>query len=311
MSQIAKQYIIKGDTKNWSSIKWQLVTMCIDICVNRIQYKNLPEEIPFYIPELTLFGNGQSVIAERGGALFWLPSVLREAPNIYGLPYVVDAIPITGTQALLTDIRVLNIGRALADKKPITGVEVLNDVSRTSTLVKVMPYIDRLDYLWATMGINQALSRVQLAARCSRNNYDVYKRMLERLLDKKDPLLLVRDKTQLEGIEIQDFHVEYMCDRYWYDFDKTFTQLLTVLGIKSNFASQKKERLISAEVDANDEVIAYLRDSYLRYREEGINAVNKLYGLNIDVMLGSAFEVDNPFSVDESAQNEADNGVQD
>lgn len=282
--EVMKNYIYKScGGRNWSSIKWQLVTMCVDICISRIKYRNLPPEIPFYIPELELFGSGQTVFAERGGVPFWLPSVLRDGPNFYGLPFEVDGISMTGTEPIISGIRVLNVGRDLKDVKPINGVEILNDVTRTATLAKVMPYIDRIDYLWTTMGMNQALSRVQLVATCSKNQYDVFKRELSRLLDKKNPITLIRDKSQLGGIEVQDFKVEYMCDRYWYDLDKTFTQLFTALGVKTNFASQKKERLITAEVDANDEVITWLRDSYIRFREEGINSINKLYGYNIDV----------------------------
>lgn len=297
--QVIKNYIVKGGAANWSSIKWQLVSLFLDICVNRWGYRNVPEEIPFYAPELSLFNQGQSVFAERGGAYFWLPSVIKDAPNMYGFPFEVDALSINGTEPIISNIRVMQIGRTLKDNKPLTGAEILNNVMRVSTLAILMPYIDRLDYLWSTMGINQALSRVQLVATCSKNNYDVYKRMIEKLLDKRDAVTLIKDKAQLEGIQIQDFHVEYMCDRYWYDFDKTFTQALTAIGIKSNFASQKKERLISAEVDANDAVIQATRDSFLKYREKGLETANKLYGLNMDIS-ENEIDIDNLKSVTET-----------
>lgn len=275
-----KNTIIK-EGMNWDSILNTLYIMCLDICVNEGEYDGLPEEIPNYIPEVINFGYGSGVFFNKGGKYFALPCVIGDRSlNIYGEPYVVDAIPIGGNGEIIDTLRVRDVG-ANFEVKPKNAVLMLNNIERMPTVVKILPLLNRLDYLWSTMGINEAMSRVGLLASCNKSQFTTMKDVLKNLMGKKDIVTLVRDKTQMENVMPLDFKVEYICDKYWYDFDKVFTLLCTFLGINCNFASQKKERLISDEVNANNELITYLKESRKRYRDMWVDDANKTFGLNI------------------------------
>ena len=57
---------------------------------------------------------------------------------------------------------------------------------------------------------------------------------------------------------------------------------MTLLGIES--ANQdKKERLVSSEVDANDDQTSMMRYVNLNERREAVKKINKHYKLNIEV----------------------------
>lgn len=63
---------------------------------------------------------------------------------------------------------------------------------------------------------------------------------------------------------------------------RTWNEAMSMLGV--NGANQdKKERLVSAEVDANDEQILAIRNAALKSRQEAVEIINDIFGLEIEV----------------------------
>lgn len=63
---------------------------------------------------------------------------------------------------------------------------------------------------------------------------------------------------------------------------KVWNDCMTALGI-NNANQEKRERLVSAEVDANTESVERARESSLRARQDAAAAINRKYGLNVSV----------------------------
>lgn len=59
------------------------------------------------------------------------------------------------------------------------------------------------------------------------------------------------------------------------------------LGVQ--FSTEKKERLITAEVESNEEALLLNIDDMLTTRKEGVEKINKLFGTNISVELNAGF----------------------
>ena len=76
---------------------------------------------------------------------------------------------------------------------------------------------------------------------------------------------------------------------------------MTFFGI-NNTNTEKRERLITDEVNANNEVISINAEAMLLTRQEAANAINKLYGLNVTVKMRS-FQVEDE-QVDEVKEGE-------
>lgn len=63
-----------------------------------------------------------------------------------------------------------------------------------------------------------------------------------------------------------------------------FNEALTVLGI-NNANTDKRERLITDEVQSNDQLINYYLNCFYKTRKKACDEINKKFGLNISVVL--------------------------
>lgn len=63
-----------------------------------------------------------------------------------------------------------------------------------------------------------------------------------------------------------------------------FNDALTVLGI-NNANTDKKERLITNEVESNDQLVNYYLNCWYKTRKQACDNINKKYGLNISIEL--------------------------
>ena len=63
-----------------------------------------------------------------------------------------------------------------------------------------------------------------------------------------------------------------------------FNDALTVLGI-DNANTDKKERLITNEVESNEQLITYYLNCYYKTRKKACDDINKKFGLNISIEL--------------------------
>lgn len=76
----------------------------------------------------------------------------------------------------------------------------------------------------------------------------------------------------------------YIIDKLDVHKHQIFNDALTVLGI-DNANTDKKERLITNEVESNEELIKYYLNCYYKTRKKACDDINKKFGLNIDIEL--------------------------
>lgn len=71
----------------------------------------------------------------------------------------------------------------------------------------------------------------------------------------------------------------------WTQYCNIFNQILEILGINTNQMSDKKERLLVAEVNANNDLITRNAKKRLAMRQKFADECNECFGLNITVKL--------------------------
>ena len=76
----------------------------------------------------------------------------------------------------------------------------------------------------------------------------------------------------------------YLIDKLDVHKHQIFNDALTVLGI-DNANTDKKERLITNEVESNEELIKYYLNCYYKTRKKACDDINKKFGLNISIEL--------------------------
>ena len=76
----------------------------------------------------------------------------------------------------------------------------------------------------------------------------------------------------------------YIIDKLDVHKHQIFNDALTVLGI-DNANTDKKERLITNEVESNEELIKYYLNCYYKTRKKACDDINKKFGLNVSIEL--------------------------
>lgn len=76
----------------------------------------------------------------------------------------------------------------------------------------------------------------------------------------------------------------YIVDKLEEHKHNLWNDCMTFLGIK-NANTSKKERLITSEVESNDDLINYYLNCFYKTRKKAADDMNKKYGLNIKVVL--------------------------
>lgn len=76
----------------------------------------------------------------------------------------------------------------------------------------------------------------------------------------------------------------YLIDKLDLHKHQIFNEALTVLGI-NNANMDKKERLITDEVESNDQLINYYLNCFYKTRKKACDEINEKYGLDIKIVL--------------------------
>ena len=98
-------------------------------------------------------------------------------------------------------------------------------------------------------------------------------------------MLYLEKKTLASTIskdDVLDTSAPFLLDKLQNYKNEMRSELLTFLGINNNNIV-KKERLITDEVNANNELISIMIDLMFDLRKKACDEINKMYGLNINV----------------------------
>ena len=81
--------------------------------------------------------------------------------------------------------------------------------------------------------------------------------------------------------------------------------LYNEIGLSANY-NMKKERLINAEVEQNTDILYPLIDDMMECRQQAINEINELYGLDIKIKFSSSWGYKN--KVNEEVEEDEEDG---
>lgn len=98
---------------------------------------------------------------------------------------------------------------------------------------------------------------------------------------KKSDLL---EKSIEDKIKVLNLDAPYLLDKLQDDKQHVINQFLTFVGI-NNSPVDKKERLVSAEVDSNNDLLLSNMMVGLKSRQEAVDIINAVYGTDIKVSL--------------------------
>lgn len=284
-----EEKLFYGDKfKGLKSLEFQLLMLVEHIVTASYVWDGLPDEIDIDIPERTLFYFGQALFFKVGKHHAMTQTVGKGTVNIYGRFMTYQPI-LRGSLNLLAHDYICR-SEFGSDQQP-NAVLVRNNEQYLPTFYLVMPVIKRLASLWVTMGMKQALSRVKCLIQANGDSGKIVRQAIQAIVESDELFPIISDKrgkgkssvpmlTELTTLQV---YGDYEPSKDWYDFDKTWSLLMTMCGIRNNSEQNKKERLIVDEANANEEVVDLVNGMPTRLRKDAVERINNIFGLSVSV----------------------------
>lgn len=192
--------------------------------------------------------------------------------NIYGLPTALNCFSYGGYQST----RIVYNGLAKPEKNRAC-IHVLNNYQKMPTVTMLQLYAYRLyecQRSWDTNIKNQKFPLIILTTEEQRLSLE----NLYSQLDGNKPVIITdKNGFDIESIRAIKTEVPFVADKITKEKKEVWNDILTLLGI-NNINIEKKERLITSEGDANNELINLNLQSFLIPRQEACKYFNDLYG---------------------------------
>lgn len=236
------------------------------VCVNKWGYEGLPEWIKERHIENLLFSKGYACFFEDPGMSYMcLECEPTGHVNVNGDPLAYRA-------------HGFNYQRVIpADKCVI----IRNNILALPTEPFVIHYVNKIAEAERTMDVNVKACKTPVVFTCDDKDVLSFKRLWQ-ATDGNVPAHFVDKTLNLDSIQALQTGVKFMGNDLM-DYKRSVeSDLLTFLGV-NNTPVDKKERLITDEAEANNQLIDSFEQLQLQARELACEEINKLFGLNISV----------------------------
>ena len=241
------------------------------------EWKNLPEKWNKTFFYYVLYGFGFIAILKTDKY-----GVIPQNGTFYGRDIFYQPTNVVITNPLLTGIL-----------RPRIGVEceiIKMQPDYGSCLDIVCHYADLLALTTQTYGVDLVNSKLAYVFTAqNKANAETFKKLFDRIASGEpavvyDKNLLNSDGTPNWSTFTQNLSQNYIGDKLLDDYKKTLDMFDTEIGIP-NANTQKKERMITDEVNQNNIGTQTKAELWLETMKDGCSKVNSMFGLNIDVDL--------------------------
>lgn len=263
----------KGKREKWESALLnnrtylQYYNRLLELAINMYEWKNLPESVDERFLELTLFSDGMAVFFrdEILGELC-LQCMIGGELDVYRIPIDRTAYATNGYQMRLNNQN---------------SVIIFNNYTHTNSMLDVEMYARRLYEIERTIDVNVKAQKTPLIVRATENQRLTMKNLYMQY-DGNEPFIFGDNNLDMDAIKVLPTNAPYVADKLNILKRQIWNEALTYLGIE-NSNTEKKERLVSDEVNSNLGGVAAQRFCRLNARRQAVNKINKMFGLNIEV----------------------------
>ena len=242
------------------------------ICLSMFEWKNLPPSMNARFLEMCLYYNGQAAMLydENYG---YMNTMAADGGyiNIYGLPTEVQCYSYRFNQR--RSLFTLTSG----EEKDKECILVMNNYERIPTQSTVILFAKRLAEAQRTADVNIQAQRTPILLATDQKQYFTLKKMYEEY-DGNTPAIFA-DKNLIDPNSLKAIKTEapFIAQNIMDYKREIWNEFLTTMGISN--LSEKRERMISNEVDSNNELINLNLQALLAPRKEACQLFNEKYGL--------------------------------
>ena len=167
------------------------------------------------------------------------------------------------------------------------AVHVLNNLNRCATAYTIELFAYRLYLAQRTADINISVNKMPFVITTDENQRLTMENLFNQISANKPAIFGDKDTISnlKESVKVLPTNPPFIADKLNEYKTEIWNEALSFLGI--NNLSEKKERLISNEINSNNELINLNLQSYLVPRQQAAERFNKLFGTNIEVQVRS------------------------
>jgi hypothetical protein len=161
------------------------------------------------------------------------------------------------------------------------SVLIWNNPTRTNTLDVVMMYVNKICDIERTMDVNVKVHKIPFWIGATDKTINTMKKIVEQIDDNVFALFIDKSVTPGE-VQVLETNAPFVCDKladYAHDVEN---KLLTFLGI-NNSNTDKRERLVSDEVNSNNDYVEQNALLMFEQRQRACERINEMFGLSVSV----------------------------
>ena len=239
-----------------------------DIGLNCFKWKGLPDTVDERFLEMALFEKGVAVFFKDDAMDMYLALTVMIGGklNVYRIPINRTAYATNGYQNKLTEKN---------------SVLIFNNRIHTPSKLDVEIFAQRLYNLDRTIDVNVNGQKTPIAILCDENQRTTMKNLYMQY-EGNQPFIFGGKDLDVKGIQTINTGAPYVSDKLYELKREYWNEALTYLGI-ANVQTNKKERLITDEVNRTMGGVFASRLSRLNERQEACKKINEMFGLNVSV----------------------------
>lgn len=161
------------------------------------------------------------------------------------------------------------------------SVIIYNNLIRTNSLLDVQMFARRLYNLDRIIDVNANAQKTPVLIQCSEKQRLTMLNLYEKY-EGNQPFIFGDKNLDIDNIKVLQTGAPYVCDKITELKTQIWNEALTYLGIP-NITTQKKERMITDEVQRGQGGTVASRYSRLEARRQAADKINTMFGTNISV----------------------------
>jgi len=166
-------------------------------------------------------------------------------------------------------------------KQHETCVLVRNNAIQTNTREYILMYAARIAEIERTLDVNVKAQKTPLIIACDDKDILSLKNVYKQI-DGNMPAIWVDKNLNLGAIQVLNTNAPFICDKLADYKHDVWADAMTFLGI-ANANTDKRERLVTDEVNANNAFVDMNAAYMLQAREMACEEINRLFGLSVSV----------------------------
>lgn len=238
-----------------------------EMSLSRFKWNGLPDTCDGRYLELTLFNNG-SALFFNDEVMGYLNTAFNYTGNldIYNNPTARHAYANNGYNNTL-DVT--------------NSVIIYNNYLRTNDYDIVIQYAKRLYNLDRIIDVNANAQKTPVLVQSTDSQRLTLKNIYKEY-DGNAPVIFGSKDLDINCLRVLKTDAPYICDKIYELKSNLWNEVLTYLGI-SNITVNKKERMITDEVNRSLGGVMSNRLSHLKARQQACEKINNMFGLNVSV----------------------------